>query len=324
MYGYIYLLTNTVTGMKYIGKHKSTSFDPNYYGSGIRVLRDLEKYDVSVYTREVLAWCETLEELNEREKFFISLYDAVSSDDYMNFSAGGDGGDLVTTMDPQRYAERSAKISASLMGHAVDDTTRLKISKKQLAAWQNEDSDLRERRKLIDKEKWSNPNIKETHLNAIHQYWETHKEERHEQMSANIHKNWASDEYRQKQYSTRASEEYKNLMTEKLKGKTKGFITIHKEDSQKRVPPEMLDQYLSEGWSQGCKPFSEEHKARISECAKNRHNASKKVYCVELDTSFSSISAACKDLSLSPYMIRKSLNHAIPVHGYTFRWKEGD
>ena len=29
MYGYVYLTTNTVSGMKYIGKHKSEQFDPD-------------------------------------------------------------------------------------------------------------------------------------------------------------------------------------------------------------------------------------------------------------------------------------------------------
>ena len=34
MYGYIYETTNLINGKKYIGKHKSSKFDENYYGSG--------------------------------------------------------------------------------------------------------------------------------------------------------------------------------------------------------------------------------------------------------------------------------------------------
>lgn len=34
MYGYIYLTTNLINGKKYIGKHKSLTFDDSYFGSG--------------------------------------------------------------------------------------------------------------------------------------------------------------------------------------------------------------------------------------------------------------------------------------------------
>ena len=34
MYGYIYITTNLINGMKYIGKHKASMFDPAYKGSG--------------------------------------------------------------------------------------------------------------------------------------------------------------------------------------------------------------------------------------------------------------------------------------------------
>ena len=46
MYGYIYKTTNVITGKIYIGKHKSNSFDVNYYGAGKiirRALKSMEK-----------------------------------------------------------------------------------------------------------------------------------------------------------------------------------------------------------------------------------------------------------------------------------------
>ena len=40
MFGYIYETTNLIDGKKYIGKHKSKTFDRNYYGSGTSLKKE--------------------------------------------------------------------------------------------------------------------------------------------------------------------------------------------------------------------------------------------------------------------------------------------
>ena len=44
MYGYVYLTENIITLNCYIGKHKSTEFDPTYKGSGTILSRAINKY----------------------------------------------------------------------------------------------------------------------------------------------------------------------------------------------------------------------------------------------------------------------------------------
>ena len=86
MYGYIYLTTNVTNGMKYIGKHKSEEFDPDYFGSGKILLQSLYKIDdngrrykdSSKFTRVILHWCKDKDELNKYEEFFIDKYNAVN------------------------------------------------------------------------------------------------------------------------------------------------------------------------------------------------------------------------------------------------------
>ena len=42
-YGYIYMTTNLVNGMRYIGQHSSKEFDKYYYGSGRLIKKALSE-----------------------------------------------------------------------------------------------------------------------------------------------------------------------------------------------------------------------------------------------------------------------------------------
>ena len=89
MIGYIYLTTNLVNNKKYIGQHRSSSFDPSYLGSGTLFVKALKKYGSKNFSQEILCECETYEELDDKEIYYISLYDAVRRDDFYNVSLGG-------------------------------------------------------------------------------------------------------------------------------------------------------------------------------------------------------------------------------------------
>lgn len=92
MYGYIYLTTNLITNKKYIGQHKSENFDYSYKGSGKILTRSINKYGFDNFKCELLEECFSKEELDSKEKYYISLYDAVESSDFYNLTAGGSGG----------------------------------------------------------------------------------------------------------------------------------------------------------------------------------------------------------------------------------------
>ena len=44
IYGYIYLTTNLRNAKKYIGQHKGSKLDANYFGSGTLIAKALHKY----------------------------------------------------------------------------------------------------------------------------------------------------------------------------------------------------------------------------------------------------------------------------------------
>ena len=69
MYGYVYKTTNNLNNKIYIGQHKSSVFDDKYIGSGKILLQAITKYGKDNFTTEVLEWCDSREQLNEKEKF---------------------------------------------------------------------------------------------------------------------------------------------------------------------------------------------------------------------------------------------------------------
>ena len=135
MIGYIYLTTNLINNHKYIGKRQKSKFDESYKGSGKRLQAAIKKYGWENFSCEILKWCETIEELNQSEKYFIQYYDAVNSSDYYNLAKGGDGGDTGVNykgMAPRKAhhsEETKKKMSEQRLGHLTSIETRDKISK---------------------------------------------------------------------------------------------------------------------------------------------------------------------------------------------------
>lgn len=99
-YGYIYKTTNLVNGKIYIGKHSTKKvrdtqlLDESYFGSGIKLNKAINKYGLENFTVEILEWCDSKDELNIREKYWISSLNARDYNVGYNLASGGDGGDL--------------------------------------------------------------------------------------------------------------------------------------------------------------------------------------------------------------------------------------
>ena len=92
IYGYIYITENLINGKRYIGQHKSTSFDSSYKGSGKVIKRAIEKYGWDNFKTEILEWCDSRDYLNEREIYWINKFGAVENDNFYNILSCGYGG----------------------------------------------------------------------------------------------------------------------------------------------------------------------------------------------------------------------------------------
>lgn len=93
MIGYIYKTTNLINNKVYIGKHKSTIYDKNYFGSGRFILEDIAKYGIHNFSNEIIYEATSIDDLNNHEKMYIAEYrNCLGPNMVYNISNGGDGG----------------------------------------------------------------------------------------------------------------------------------------------------------------------------------------------------------------------------------------
>lgn len=88
-YNYIYLITNNLNGKIYVGKHSTDNLNDGYMGSGKLIKLAYNKYGIENFTKQILAFSDTEDELNNLEMFYIKDLDAKTKG--YNLTDGGDG-----------------------------------------------------------------------------------------------------------------------------------------------------------------------------------------------------------------------------------------
>ena len=120
----IYKITNLLNGMIYVGqttrtveeRFKAHTKADSYIGRAIR------KYGVENFSIEILEQCETLEQLNKREIFWIAYFNCKKPNGY-NLTDGGDGSTGWTPTEETRE-----KIRAAVTGTKHTAEARAKMS----------------------------------------------------------------------------------------------------------------------------------------------------------------------------------------------------
>lgn len=91
MIGYIYKTINLKNGKIYIGKHEAKQFEPHkYIGSGCLFKKIVVRDGIANFKCELLEECDTIEELNAKERYYIKLYNAQDRSIGYNIADGGD------------------------------------------------------------------------------------------------------------------------------------------------------------------------------------------------------------------------------------------
>lgn len=231
MYGYIYLTTDTKTGKKYIGKHKATKFEfDKYKGSGLDIIKIFETEPERLVTTlmpvsdDVPVICETIEQLDNSERFYISYHNAVNSNEYYNRIDGGTGGDVYSQLPLEKQKLHNNRITKANIERWKN------ITPEQLAARSNKwretyfSKSEEERKKLhdvcseavsnyyknIDADKrnsWINK-MKKSHAERIADGYREELRKQRERETKSKHTEEQKQQYREKQHTQQAGRHY--------------------------------------------------------------------------------------------------------------------
>lgn len=230
-YGYIYKTINLINGKMYIGQKKSSKVVNSYFGSGALMKKAIEKYGKENFSREILDWAETFEELQEKEQYWIAYYNAYESDDFYNLDKGGKGilGYKHTKKAKEKISENNARYWKGKSLHP-NTMEAAKEARKKLA----EEGKLK-RRGYTEEQK-------QKYSLAMKEYYKTH-----------THPNKGKH----------SSEETRQKLRESHLGKSNGHKGIPLSEETKKKVSEGLYRYYSTHKHKG-HSFTDEEKARIS------------------------------------------------------------
>lgn len=110
----IYLTTNLVNGKQYIGKDRNNN--PYYLGGGVLLKEDIKVFGKSNFKKETLEVCSSIEELKQKEVYWLEHFNAAGNNNFYNLtnkSGGSDNGPTKT----KAYLDRGKSISKSRTGN---------------------------------------------------------------------------------------------------------------------------------------------------------------------------------------------------------------
>ena len=267
MVGYIYLVTDTTNGMKYVGQHHyhiEGQLDPNYHGSGIIISR-IYKERPETLKEEYIKTCYSDSEMNNDEKYYIKLYDTLYPNGY-NLSEGGDG--VLPSEETRRKMSKShkGKIPPN-KGIPMSEEQKKKLSEslKGRNVW-NKGIPMSEeqKKKLSESHKGQIPPNKGKH----------HTEESKKKMSESLKGLFSGEKH--PMFGKHHTEESKKKISEKQKGKKLSEETrrkmskarINGKQSKKILQFTLDGEFLKEWLS-------------IAECSRNGYSGANICYCCQ-------------------------------------------
>ncbi len=105
---FVYETTNLINGKKYRGIHKTKNLNDGYIGSGIVFENAVKKYCKENFQRKILEFCNSYEELLEKEKFYVDINWVKDKNNY-NIKTGGQSSGILSDESKNKISETLKK-----------------------------------------------------------------------------------------------------------------------------------------------------------------------------------------------------------------------
>jgi hypothetical protein len=106
---YLYKITNNINGKYYIGRHSTDNLADNYFGSGVGIRNAINKYGISNFSKEILHFCETTEELWELERKVVDASVVYDKKSYNMAYGGGNHLNEMKQNDHEAFINHQSK-----------------------------------------------------------------------------------------------------------------------------------------------------------------------------------------------------------------------
>lgn len=122
-YGFIYITTNMINGMRYLGRHKFDKKWKEYLGSGTVFKRAVEKYGKENFVKDIIDIAYSEDELDKKEYEYSVFLNVVESENWYNLVYGGR---TMTGWHPSE--ETREKLRQANLGHRHTEESKKKMS----------------------------------------------------------------------------------------------------------------------------------------------------------------------------------------------------
>lgn len=153
----IYKTTNLINGKIYIGQ--SINNDPKYLGSGVFLKNAIEKHGKENFLKEVIDVADSVDELNEKEIYWIEKYNSTDKNIGYNLCSGGKGFKIYYGKTEEQISEIHENLSKIhkekwnniLLNMSDDELKKLSESRSEISkkSWDISDDEYKEKCKRI-------------------------------------------------------------------------------------------------------------------------------------------------------------------------------
>lgn len=250
MYGYVYITTNKINNKKYIGQHKSTTFDKKYIGSGILLQKAIEHYGKENFEVVILKECFSEDELNQAEIELIKTFDAVNSEQFYNIARGGEGHSCTPwNKGKQGPPANAAQLEGLRKGwqQPASDRQKQQLSKRRKNCEVSQATRVLLSKNALGKIGINNGNVnKYVRSEELNDFLSRGWQRGHLAASPDRIKNF------RKTYANKSNEQ-KQATRQKLHEALAGRLWVTNGEISKQIRPDVLQKFLNEGFVRGRK-----------------------------------------------------------------------